>query len=145
MRKIEIGKSCSPSKIVSKEQIKCQRVLVSYGGGMGGANKSYYATKIQKEQALQGRWILKLLDGRTIDVNPSFIVENEEINVVKIVSDITEHLNFNKSKEKCVGKTLETEYICLNVNEEAVFVDKHTPRHTYPLENRVVCKFSTDF
>ena len=143
MSKIEIGLSCSPSKIESTEHIKCQRVLVSYGGGMGGANKTYYATEIYKEQALQGRWSLKLLDGRTIYLNPSFIVENEEVNVVKIVSNITEFLNYKKSKENFVGETLQTEYICLYTNEEAVFVNKYTPRHSYPLQDRIVYTFSS--
>ena len=143
MSKIEIGLSCSPSKIESTEHIKCQRVLVSYGGGMGGANKTYYATEIYKEQALQGRWSLKLLDGRTIYLNPSFIVENEEVNVVKIVSNITEFLNYKKSKENFVGETLQTEYICLYTNEETVFVNKYTPRHSYPLQDRILYTFSS--
>jgi hypothetical protein len=94
---IKISNGCSPSTHVSDEVISVNRVRISYGGGMGGANESIYTTAIYKEQAINGMWIMvDITNGMERQINPRFIVSVDKVNVVKVVTDITEHTNFHK-------------------------------------------------
>lgn len=137
---IEIGLSCSPSTIISNELIKCKRILVSFGGGMGGANITHYCTKVST-LTKDGYLNITLITGEKREINPKFIVEKADINIVKLVTDITQHINYNKPST--VTKEIETEFIRLLYNEDYVIINKYTPRHTGKLENAVVHKFVT--
>lgn len=108
---LEIGLSCSPSHFVDKGTLKkFQRILVSYGGGIGGANKTYYTESIYKEQAINGMWTFVDFDGQKIQLNPRFIVEICETDVLILKTDITEHKNYHK---KTCDKHILTEWIDL--------------------------------
>ena len=108
---LEIGKAMSPSHFVGKGELKkMKRILVSYGGGMGGANKTYYTEKIHKEQAVNGTWNIVDIHGNMIELNPRFIVEVVETKVLILKTDITEHASYNS--KTCKSKIL-TEYFDL--------------------------------
>lgn len=108
---LEIGKAMSPSNFIGKGELKnMKRILVSYGGGMGGANKSYYSEKIHKEQAVNGTWNIVDIHGNIIELNPRFIVEVVETKVLILKTDITAHANYNS--KTCKSKML-TEYFDL--------------------------------
>ncbi len=94
---IKISNGCSPSIHVSDEVISVNRVLITYGGGMGGARESIYATAIHKEQAINGMWIMvDITNGMERQVNPRFIVSVDKVKVVKVVTDITAFTNYHK-------------------------------------------------
>jgi|LakMenEpi03Aug12_release.lakeMendotaPanAssembly.Ray.scaffolds.fasta_scaffold159952_6 hypothetical protein len=94
---IKISNGCSPSTHVSDELIPVNRVLITYGGGMGGANEKIYTTAIHKEQAINGMWrMIDITNGMERDVNPRFIVSVDKVNVVKVITDITEHTNYHE-------------------------------------------------
>ena len=111
----EIGYPCSPSQNISQDRIKATEILVTWGGGMGGASKRYYALKKNGNE-------LHLLNGDIIKLNPNFIVHEKEVNIVKVVTDTTEHSNFRKHT---VNSSIVTQYILLKFGEIATFVDDY--------------------
>jgi len=108
---LEIGKAVSPSHFVGKGELKnMKRILVSYGGGMGGANKTYYTEKIHKEQAINGTWNIVDIHGNMIELNPRFIVEVVATKVVVLKTNTTGHANYNS---KTCKSSILTEYFDL--------------------------------
>jgi hypothetical protein len=93
--KLIIGLPCSPSFLsIPTEIIQATSFLISYGGGIGGANKTYYATDCYAEQAINGFYQLTLIDGSKVSINPRFIVEKQVVNLIKITTDTTPHSNY---------------------------------------------------
>jgi len=137
--KLKIGLSCSPSKILSHEKVKVIKVLVSWGGGMGGASESYYCLSIDKTIDTGKFWELTFLDGKTKNVNPTFVVSFEDEILVKVVSDITEHMNY---RQKTCKKSITTEYILLYPYKDYEITNDYTARHDGALESKVVKRFS---
>lgn len=117
MKTLLVGKVCSPSTIISNEVLEMERILVSYGGGMGGANKEYYTSKIKKEGEL-----LKIitLEGQKLSLNPRFIVEIEETKVLKVKTDTSAHSNYHD--ETC-KKSIVTQYFNMSGYDNLKFVD----------------------
>jgi|LakMenEpi03Aug12_release.lakeMendotaPanAssembly.Ray.scaffolds.fasta_scaffold176189_2 hypothetical protein len=93
--KIIIGLPCSPSFLsIPTQIIQATSFLVSYGGGIGGANKTYYATDCYAEQPINGFYQLTLIDGSKVSINPRFVVETQKVNLIKITTDTTPHSNY---------------------------------------------------
>ena len=136
MKTIKIGPSCSPNTyIVSHEIIKGKKLLVSYGGSIGGNSKTYYCTEVIEMRDPKEPTILRvrLLTGETFELNPAFIVEIKERDIVKVISSVTGHRNFNK---KICSKAIETEYFEMLYDEQPMFVSDYTSRHQGDLEGR---------
>jgi hypothetical protein len=125
MRTLLVGKPCSPSETISHEVIEMKRVLITYGGGMGGAHKQYYTKEIRKEQAINGSWNIETIDGKKIQLMPNFIVEVEETKVLKLVTDVTGHRNYNK---KVCEKSILTEYFDLSGFDTYNIEEKYSSR-----------------
>ena len=129
MKTIKIGVSCSPNTyIVSHELLKGKKVLVSYGGGLGGSSKTYHCTEIYEPESsmrVLTMRTLTLLTGEKIRVNGRFILEIAERNYVKLVSNVTGHRNYNS---KVCSKAIETEYFELLYDEQPMFVSDYTSR-----------------
>jgi len=89
-----------PSKHVSDELIfNVHKIIISYGGGMGGVNETLYARKVfEGDEIFKGFWLLHLYTGERKYVNKEFVVSIDFCNLVEIVSDVTEHKNCNKDK-----------------------------------------------
>jgi len=138
MKTIQIGVPCSPARILSHRTKKVKKILVSYGGGLGGSTDTYYTTKINKEQALNGFWELLLVEGGNIEINPRFIVSVEDAEIVIVETDITDFYNRNR-KQKVESNVL-TEFIYLAKDETYQIVDVivATPRHEGQLYKRVI-------
>lgn len=99
MKKFEIGLPCTPAKHIEREKRELKQVLVSYGGGMGGSNVTYYCTDIKKGTPFYHLIIInKEGNEEEIQVNPTFIVEIRDIKVVKSIVDITAHKNYHGDK-----------------------------------------------
>jgi len=93
--KLIIGLPCSPSFLsIPTQIIQATSFLVSYGGGIGGANKTYYATDYYAEPEINGFIILFLIDGSKVSINPRFVVETQKVNLIKITTDTTPHSNY---------------------------------------------------
>lgn len=132
MKKIQIGLPCSPAHIVEHEMIKVTEVLISYGGGMGGASRTYFCTNVQKSDPF---YLLTRINTEVKKVNPRFIVEMGDIRIVKVVTDTTAHKNYHGGNHP---KTLKTEYFRLRHGEDYEIVDKYVARHDGELQKRII-------
>lgn len=108
MKKLLIGKDCSPARMVSHKEMNVQKVLVTFGGGMGGANKTYYCESIVRNPEF---YDLKLISGELKQVNPTYIVEIGSAKLVKVVVDVTGHSHFNSIGAKKCTRTMITELL----------------------------------
>ena len=127
---VKIGLCGTPATIVSHEVIDTKKVIISYGGGMGGASEKHYCTKVLK---LTKMWLLTLLSGEVFEVNPAFIVKVEDRRLVKLVCDVTSHSYFNAKNYK---RLRIIEYIGLKFGEEYRIVNEYVSRE----DGRVVQK-----
>ena len=127
---LKIGLCGSPATIVSHEVIDTKKVIISYGGGMGGASEKHYCTKVLK---LTKMWLLTLLSGEVFEVNPAFVVKVEDRRLVKLVCDVTTHSYFNAKNYKRLHII---EYIGLKFEEDYVIVNDYVSRE----DGRVVEK-----
>jgi hypothetical protein len=142
MKTIKIGPSCSPNTyIVSHEIIKGKKILVSFGGGLGGSSKTYHCTKVYIPQPADSLRTLTLLSGEEIHVNGRFIVEICDRNYVKVVSNVTGHRNYYK---KVCSKAIETEIFELLYDEQPIFVTEAIMRHTDLQGRTVSCEEVTE-
>jgi hypothetical protein len=137
MKIIKIGVSCTPnSYIVSHEIIKSKKLLVSYGGGVGGISKFYFCTKVV-EMNNPSMLAITLLDGEYFELNPAFVVETKDRDIVKVVSNVTGHRNYNK---KIYREVIETEYFEMLYDEQPMFIEDYTSRHQGDLEGKTISR-----
>ena len=100
-----IGLPVSPSTKVSITPIEVTAVRLSYGGGMGGANKIYYCTTVNTS-GYEPFYVLTTFLGEEIRVNPRFIVETYKRTIIKNVTDITQWRNYHKKECKSSIRTV---------------------------------------
>jgi hypothetical protein len=132
--KLIIGLPCSPSFLsIPTEIIQTTSFLVSYGGGIGGANKTYYATDYYAEPEINGFYQLTLIDGSKVSINPRFIVEKQVVNLIKITTDTTPHSNYYSIICK---QSISIEWIKLEEDEEIEWKAEYKTRD----EKRLVFK-----
>ena len=91
----------------------------------GGAHKNYYTKEIKKEQAINGHWQIETIDGKKINLMPNFVVEVEETKLLKLVTDVTGHRNYNKTVCK---KSILTEYFDLSGFDNYNIEQKYSSR-----------------
>ena len=113
MNKIIITRPCSPSQIISHEEVEAEYFkLIS---GMSGGCEELYATdsKVIDKNFLH----IVLLDGLPMKINVNFVVKTYNVKLVKLVTDITDHANYNTIH--VVGKRrIKTQYILIGHNQE---------------------------
>ena len=132
--KLIIGLPCSPSFLsIPTQIIQATSFLVSYGGGIGGANKTYYATDCYAEPEINGFYQLTLIDGSKVSINPRFIVEKQVVNLIKITTDTTPHSNYHTIKCK---QSISIEWFKLEDDEEFEWKAEYKTRD----EKRLVFK-----
>jgi hypothetical protein len=113
MNRLKFGKICSPSTLLDTDIIEAVEITSSFGGGMGGARKTYYAVNVNEEnKPLE----LKIVDikGREIALGYNFIVSQEKVRLIKITHDVTAHRNYQENRVK---KAIIVEYSVLRANE----------------------------
>ena len=116
----KIGKSCTPSELLSDEVTQGVEVLVTWGGGMGGASKRYYTKQknLFKQNSLcaENEFVLELVDGTEVVLNRNFVVSKTPVRLITVVGDITGHINHGLPVNK-VKKMFETRVFALPLNE----------------------------
>lgn len=138
MKQVVIGLSCSPSNIIGQKIIKAKRILITYGGGLGGTNKTYHFTK--QKTLSDGLIQLTLLDGKKVDINPFFIVSKNDCKMLRLESDITAHCNYHSNVLGNKHK-IQIEYIYLDDDETfTVLNNQYVPRHEGNLRGRIILK-----
>jgi len=134
MKKLEIGLPCTPAFMISDERlpIKCLKV------NLINTKDVYWCVNSQVVfDKLKDKWVREIitLDGRTITIAEKYVITEENYEMVKIVSNISGHVNYQKDE----GVTaIKTEYILLTANQEYIAIngyvsktDKHTIIYTY--------------
>lgn len=97
MAVIKIGRPCSPSTVKSVDKLTATMIVVSYGGGIGGANTTYYCSEAAWNPEEVGFMRVKdLFTGDSIDINSRFIVTKKIVTLIKRVTDATAWANYNK-------------------------------------------------
>jgi|JFJP01.1.fsa_nt_gi hypothetical protein len=126
MSKLIIGLKFSPATLLSATAIGVTKVLVTYGGGMGGSHKTYYCTDFQLKKS-NGMYVAKLTNGEVIEINPRYVVEIKTRTLVKVITDKTAHANYHNPTVKT---SLLVEYIELEHNEtfEATNENRNTSK-----------------
>ena len=93
MKKI-ISAPCSPSIRIDSKNIEVAKIIITFGGGMGGANQAFYANKVDK--TTDGMLSIETVDGRELELNPRYVVSKEKTIILKVVTDTTQHSNYNQ-------------------------------------------------
>jgi hypothetical protein len=102
MKKI-ISAPCSPSTQIDSKSIEVVKIIITFGGGMGGANQTFYANRVDKTS--DGMLSVETVDGRKLELNPRYIVSKEVTNILKVVTDTTEHSNYHEKTCKYSERT----------------------------------------
>ena len=83
---IKIGTPVSPAKITYASEIACTKILISYGGGMGGSREYIYTTdNITDDMLKKDKFTCHNFDGSECTVFTRFIVKVEKIKAVVIM------------------------------------------------------------
>ena len=106
---VKIGLPCSPSKRTGSKILKGFKVLITYGV----AHKTYYAFE---KRMNKGLWVLSLINGYNVEINPLFVVECEEVKLVVNEYNVKGHPGYT------AYKTI-TEYYFLHLNEDLENID----------------------
>ena len=93
MKKI-ISAPCSPSVRIGSKNIEVMKIIITFGGGMGGASQTFYANRVDKTS--DGMLSVETVDGRELELNPRYVVSKERTNILKVVTDTTAHSNYNQ-------------------------------------------------
>jgi len=102
----EVGLPVSPASLVSKKIEKASKVTISAGGGIGGSLWNEYGEV--KGDVANGGFIV-IVDAITKEertINTRFVVEVEEVQLLKVVSDTTSHANHYKTTCKKQTQTI---------------------------------------
>ncbi len=132
MKKLIIGPPCGRSAkgdtvLLNIQSIACERIVISYGGGIGGTTGTYFAKKsIDIDNMLE---IVTVNDIR-LKLNPRFVVLREPCRVLMLEYDVSGHNMYDGTRIK--------EYLHVMQNETYNLSDEYTPRHTGDLEGRVI-------
>ena len=123
---INIGLPCDPCKRTGSKTLKGFRILITYGV----AHKTYYAFE---KRMNKGLWVLSLINGYNIEINPNFLVECEEIKLVVNEYNVKGHPAYTAYKSV-------TQHYFLHLNEDLKNVDNYLFRrhNDVELEDRLV-------
>ena len=126
IRTIKVCLSCTPSHFMDTfEKMECFKVRVSFGG----VTETHYVIRINKDID-NGFSVFDLIDGRTIIINPRYILSVEKGTCAIVYTDITNHKNFHtKVCEKCI----ESRYYFIQTNEDIELSEKYDFNDEYVL------------
>ena len=95
------GLPCAPSSKIGEEKHKAKKVLLTYGGGMGGAHKDIFIK--DKEIKYNTHGIAKVIDiftNEVVEINAKYVVSANDIDLLFMKFDTTAHSNYHSRKYK---------------------------------------------
>lgn len=93
----QIGLPCSPSKRISYEIVNAKKILLTYGGGMGGSRTTIYVTDkdiVYNEHGIAK--VINILDDKEVEINTKYVVSAESVKLFVDKIDITGHTNYHE-------------------------------------------------
>jgi len=117
-----IGGIGSPVKLISRETTTATKLLVTYGGGIGGANVTYYGNV--KFSSQEGNLLLidDIVNGE-IKVNLDYVVTREQIQLIVELWDTTDRTNYNGAT--CT-KSIQQRILAVGTKYKIVFDEKQS-------------------
>ena len=94
MEHYKIGLCCTPAKIKNHEVIDVFEMKVTYGGGLGGSVETHYITDYHLNS--MDFFVVTFINGLKEKFNKRYVVSIKPKKVVKVVTDITEHVNYRE-------------------------------------------------
>jgi hypothetical protein len=119
-KKIIIGNPCSPSKLIEIKEIPLIKIVLTYGGGMGGANRTLYIEEILSET--EREMIVRQYNNEITTINKSYIVFREPIKAIFHTTDITSHTNYHTCK---YDASISTNLYELSINDSWEYIDEY--------------------
>ncbi len=80
----ELGKPCTPSVIEGHNKRQATLIKISFGGGLGGANKTIYSVSEKDNNHITH-------EGKKIFINPDYIVYKEYVTLVTLTTKVDNH------------------------------------------------------
>ena len=113
-----IEPSCSP---FGKHEVtvigEVSKVMMSCGGGMGGCSWNEFGTITGDTKNDAFVTLTDAVSGETKQLNTRFIVTVETKKLVKVVTDVTPHVNYTK---KVCKSAVQTTYYYIDLSDNAV-------------------------
>lgn len=114
---ITFGLPCSPAVILSDRITEnVERVILSYGGGIGGTTETMYIRNREKSVTGEPFMDVVKINGCDDKINKNFIVKITPVKLLTIVTDVTKHRNYNSIVCK---SAIQTEVFVLQMDEVA--------------------------
>lgn len=127
MNRYEIGFPTGRALLVSHKEIDATRIMQSFGGGMGGATETFYATTV----ATFNDFIrITNIDGRIIELYKQFIVQKEPVTLLYLVTNNSANYNYGKDTN---DKVIQHQYFAFNEAEEYVLIHDYSCQRETPL------------
>jgi hypothetical protein len=121
---ITFGLPCTPAKIIKHEITQnIERVLLSYGGGIGGSTQTLFIK--DREDSITGEPFMDVtkINGYPDKLNKNFIVKITPVRLYTVVTDITANRNYHTNVCK---SAIHTEVFVLEMDEYPVIeTDKY--------------------
>lgn len=119
MKIYELGKTCSPAKLVDFKEKAVIKVTMTCGGGVGGSKWYEYIDCYMADLAgLSGLMWFENYLGDDVLLNSQYVVKAEPVVIITLIEDVTQHCNFNR--EGSANKTRISEY-CFGAEESFNF------------------------
>jgi len=115
---ITFGLPCTPAKLISHEITQnIERVLLSYGGGIGGTTQTLFIK--DREDSITGEPFIDVtkINGQADKLNKNFIVKITPVKLYTVVTDVTAHRNY---QSKVCNSAIQTEVFVLEMDEFTV-------------------------
>ena len=118
---IKIGKPSGSARLVENSEMKVDEVMISYGGGMGGGNQTFYGILLKQKEGEKTQH-LTTVSGRGIDLNPRWIVKREKVTLVYVKHDEIEWIRNPNTRSEGVKRYCH-EYFVVRADEDYKIYD----------------------
>lgn len=98
---LNFGLPCAPSSKIGEEKHSAKKVLLTFGGGMGGSHKEIFIK--DKDIKYNTHGIAKVIDvftNEVVEINAKYVVSSNDIDLLFFKFDTTEISNYHEKKYK---------------------------------------------
>lgn len=98
---LNFGLPCAPSRKVGEEKHHAKKVLLTYGGGMGGAHKDIFIKDKEIKYNTHGiAKVTNIFTNEIIEINAKYVVSANDIDLLFMKFDTTAYSNYHTQKYK---------------------------------------------
>ena len=98
---LNFGLPCSPAKKVEEERHHAKKVLLTFGGGMGGAHRDIFIKDKDIKYNTHGiAKVTNIFTNEVMEINSKYVVSANDIDLLFMKFDTTAHSNYHTRKYK---------------------------------------------